>query len=103
MILKSTDILRTGLIGSMLIAVLLGSGAFAQSSGGDFEITRHTIDNGGGRSTGGDFELNGTIGQPDASVQTASGGNFQLTGGFWANGVVTPPGELLFSDGFESL
>ncbi len=42
-----------------------------------------TIDAGGGmRSTGGDFELSGTIGQPDAG--TMSGGDFELTGGFWA-------------------
>ncbi len=98
MITKSKLLLRTAL-------VILGfqSGAFAQSSGGDFEITNHTIDNGGGTSTGGDFELTGTIGQHDASLQTATGGDFQLTGGFWANGVVMPPGELLFSDGFESI
>jgi len=33
------------------------------------------------RSTGGDFELSGTIGQPDAGVQ--AGGEFDLSGGFW--------------------
>ena len=32
-------------------------------------------------STGGDFELSGTIGQPDAGM--ISGGSFALTGGFW--------------------
>lgn len=48
----------------------------------DFEITRSTIDGGGVmRSTGGEFELSGTIGQPDAG--TMSGGGFDLTGGFW--------------------
>jgi len=51
--------------------------------GGDpFEISRSTIDGGGVmQSTGGEFELSGTIGQPDAGV--LSGGDFQLTGGFW--------------------
>lgn len=34
-----------------------------------------------GRSTGGDFELSGTIGQPDAGV--LSSGEFELCGGFW--------------------
>jgi hypothetical protein len=33
------------------------------------------------RSTGGTFELSGTIGQPDAGV--IAGGAFELTGGFW--------------------
>ena len=47
-----------------------------------FEITRSTVDGGGAmRSTGGDFELSGTIGQPDAGTMT--GGNFELNGGFW--------------------
>lgn len=32
-------------------------------------------------STGGDFELSGTIGQPDAGLM--GGGEFGLTGGFW--------------------
>lgn len=48
----------------------------------DFEVSRSTIDGGGMMfSTGGDFELSGTIGQPDAGVM--SGGEFELAGGFW--------------------
>jgi hypothetical protein len=48
----------------------------------EFEITRSTIDGGGVmRSVGGEFELSGTIGQPDAGVMT--GGEFDLFGGFW--------------------
>ena len=48
----------------------------------EFEITRSTIDGGGAmRSAGGEFELSGTIGQPDAG--TMSGDGFDLTGGFW--------------------
>lgn len=47
-----------------------------------FDLSRHTIDGGGViQSTGGEFELSGTMGQPDAGVLT--GGGFQLTGGFW--------------------
>ena len=34
------------------------------------------------RSPNGNFELNGTIGQPDASVPLGAPG-FELTGGFW--------------------
>ena len=69
-------------------AVLISAMAFATTAvlmAGDppqFEITRSTIDGGGVmRSTGGDFELSSSIGQPDAGVM--SGGGFQLTGGFW--------------------
>jgi hypothetical protein len=34
-------------------------------------------------STGGTFELSGTIGQPDAGTMLSTDGAFQLTGGFW--------------------
>jgi hypothetical protein len=48
----------------------------------DFDTDRHTIDAGGLMfSSGGDYELSGTIGQPDAGI--LSGGEFTLTGGFW--------------------
>lgn len=50
--------------------------------GGGHEITRYSIDSGGGmHSSGGAFQLSGTVGQPDAGVM--AGGPFQLTGGFW--------------------
>jgi hypothetical protein len=49
---------------------------------GTYEISWHTIDGGGAVfTTGGDFELSGTIGQPDAGAMT--GGSYLLTGGFW--------------------
>src|SRR5580765_7746156 len=48
---------------------------------GAFSIDWSTIDGGGNTSTGGGFELTGTLGQPDAG--TLSGGTYALTGGFW--------------------
>lgn len=65
--------------------------ALASLGGGDFDLSWHTIDGGGGSSTGGGFELAGTIGQHDAG-QTMIGGNFALTGGFWA-GIGTAKGN----------
>ena len=47
----------------------------------DYEIDWYTIDGGGGTSTGGNFELSGTIGQPDAGAM--AGADFELAGGFW--------------------
>jgi len=48
----------------------------------DFKISRSAIDGGGiVFCSGGEFELSGTIGQPDAGVM--EGGEFTLTGGFW--------------------
>lgn len=52
---------------------------------GDITISRFTIDAGGGRSTGGSLDLEGTIGQSNAGPGATgmSGGSYTLTGGFW--------------------
>ena len=87
-----------------LLAALLVTAApsisLAQSSGGDFEATKSTIDNGGGTSSGGDFSLTGSIGQHDAATQSSNGGDFSLASGFWAS--AQPPQNTIFSDGFEN-
>jgi len=71
----------------VLVSALSGVAALAGDA--SLELSRHSIDAGGViRSAGGDFELSGTIGQPDAGVLT--GGNFTLTGGFWFE---EPPGD----------
>jgi hypothetical protein len=58
----------------------------------DFSLDWWTIDGGGEMfTTGGDFELSGTIGQPDASTVPMTGGDFDLTGGFWVEAVVLQP------------
>lgn len=51
---------------------------------GNFSIPWHTVDGGGGSSTGSLFRVTGTIGQPDASSVSHTGGVFRVTGGFWA-------------------
>lgn len=70
--------------------------ALAQSSGGDFAVIDSTVDSGGGISSGGEFSLTATIGQPDANPRNATGGGFSLSGGFW--GAFS---DLIFRDGFE--
>src|SRR5690242_15049994 len=47
-----------------------------------YSIDWFTIDGGGGTSTGGVYQVSGTIGQPDAGP-TMSGGNYSIDGGFW--------------------
>jgi len=81
---------------TILAALFASVVVYAQSSGGDFEIAKSTIDNGGGTSSGGDFTLAGTIGQPDATLQAASSGGFRLAGGFW-----TGVSDVIFEHGFE--
>ena len=57
------------------------------STHAQFAIDWYTIDGGGGTSSGGNYTLNGTIGQPDAG--TLSGGQYTLQGGFWP-GIIVP-------------
>jgi hypothetical protein len=72
-------------------ALILCSSALAQN----YSVDWHSIDGGGGTSTGGVYSVSGTIGQPDAGVM--SGGNFTLVGGFWGiiSAIQTPGYPLL--------
>jgi hypothetical protein len=49
---------------------------------GQYAINWYSIDGGGGTSTGGNYAVSGTIGQPDVGV--LSGGGYALSGGFWS-------------------
>jgi hypothetical protein len=89
--------MRTKIFLILGVLSLLSTFALAQSSGGDYTITKSTIDGGGGTSAGGSYSLTGTVGQADASLQSLSGGPYQLTGGFWSKVM-----DLIFKDGFES-
>lgn len=72
------------------LALLLSPvGASAQS----YSIDWYKIAGGGGTSTNGQYAVTGTIGQPDATLQPMSGGNYSVTGGYWALiSVVQTPG-----------
>jgi hypothetical protein len=92
--------LRKAITSTATLLALAAAGLVsAQSSGGDFEIVSSTIDGGGGLSAGGEFSLHGSIGQPEAGPTPLSGGEFTLTGGFWASSTAD---EVIFSDGFEN-
>jgi len=61
------------------------------------EMTAWSVDSGGGESSGGDFSLIASIGQPDAG--NLSQGDTVLDGGLWGGAVDL---EILFYDGFET-
>ena len=64
------------------ISLLLAGSSLTQPLDADFDLSWYTVDGGGTMlSSGGEFTLGGTIGQPDACVMT--GGEFELSGGFW--------------------
>lgn len=71
--------------------------ASAQSGGG-YDLSWHTIDDGGGITTGGVYSVSGTIGQPDAG--TLSGGLYTLAGGFWGATTPPPPSFAIWIAGF---
>ena len=72
------------ILGALLLAVC---GAFlitalVSGASSEYDIAWWTVDGGGGLSQGGDYTLQGTIGQPDAG--SSQGGDYSLEGGFWA-------------------
>ncbi len=69
---------------------VLASAVSAASGESAYVLDWSTIDGGGGQSSGGQYTLTGTIGQPDAAY--SAGGNYELLGGFW------PGGPLCFVD-----
>jgi hypothetical protein len=76
-----------------ILALAVAPAALAQ----DFDLSWYTVDGGGDMfSVGGNFDLSGTIGQPDAGP-VMTGGNFTLAGGFWPGGPMVAavlPGDL---------
>ena len=76
---------------TLYFSYLFSALCFAASAQPD-TIDWHTIDGGGGSSTGGVYSVSGTIGQPDASVTPMTGGAYSVTGGFWALYAVQVPG-----------
>lgn len=61
---------------------VLFSSLLAAQTGGQFAITQSVVAGGGANSSGGNFGVVGTAGQPSAGT-TSTGGNFGVTGGFW--------------------
>jgi len=62
-----------------------------------YSINWYKIAGGGGTSSNGQYSVSGTIGQQDASG-AMTGGNYSLTGGFWAflQVIQTPGAPTLF-------
>ena len=80
---------RRNIFAALVLGLSIAGAAQAQ-----FAIDWWTVDGGGAMfSTGGNYSLGGTIGQPDAGVM--SGGNFTLVGGFWAVTLPSAPAPCL--------
>jgi hypothetical protein len=73
----------------LLAVALLLAGTSAVRA--QYAIDWYKISGGGGTSSGANFSVSGTIGQPDAG-SALTGGNYALTGGFWSLYAVQTPG-----------
>jgi hypothetical protein len=60
----------------------------------DYSIDWFKVAGGGGTSIGGTYQISGTIGQHDASG-SLTGGDYAVTGGFWAIYALQTPGAPL--------
>ncbi len=95
------DRLLPGAVAAVILFMFL---MLAPAASAGFEMTRHTMDGGGGMSSGAALALHGTIGQPDAGL--CQGASLTLRGGFWAfplpppqrKGDFEPDGDVDFWD-----
>ena len=71
------------------IRLALCCSLFALGAAAQYSLDWHTIDGGGGTSTGGVYAVSGTIGQADAGGPMTNG-PYSVTGGFWALPVAVP-------------
>ena len=79
-----------------IFSVFIGTTSLAQS-GGEFEITKSTVNNGGGISSGNGFVLTGSIAQ--TVTQSSSNGDWQVDSGFWPSSPIVID---IFKNGFEA-
>jgi len=68
---------------ALLTLFVLAIGMPVLAATGSLDLTWFTIDGGGGASSGGGYQLIGSLGQPDAG--RLAGGAYTLSGGFWGD------------------
>ena len=107
---RNRPVHATPALTTLLAACALAMGAAGPGSGhavaapaaGVYGVTQWTLDGGGGKSSGGTFVIQGTIGQPDADpLQPSSGGSYGITGGYWPGLIPGETPDEVFDDGFE--
>jgi hypothetical protein len=80
------NIRKRYLIGALLIVVCLLGAALHKvqaQTGGNFDLTWNTLESGGrAEAADGSYSIEGSFGQPDASI-SLNGDGYSLVGGFW--------------------
>ena len=87
--MRTRILIRLLLLLMVAAALAWGGRRFVSAGSGAYDLSWHSVDGGGGKSTNGGYAVQGSIGQPDAGL-TMSGGSYGLRGGFWAGGGITP-------------
>jgi len=84
-----------GWVPRSIACALIGALPAVAQTGGGYDLTWSTIDGGGATfSSGGGYQLGGTMGQSDAG--TMGGGNYELSGGFWPAAMCSCPADMNF-------
>jgi hypothetical protein len=78
---KMTEAIRR--LGLPVCFIIFNSAFCLRTQGQSYSVDWYKISGGGGTSTGGTYQVSGTIGQPDAAG-ALSGGQYSVTGGFWS-------------------
>ncbi|MEA3397497.1 MAG: hypothetical protein U9R05_08550 [Chloroflexota bacterium] len=91
---KSSVIL---VVATALLLLAVGGAAVRAQTGGGYSLTWHTVDNGGGRLTGGSYTLAGAAGQPEPGP-ALTGGGYTLYSGFCpgAGAAPSPPKKYIY-------
>lgn len=70
--------------GQILIPAAMAETPTPETRGTSFDISWHSVNAGGTVASGGDFQLRGSIGQPEASpAQPATSQSYSHRAGFW--------------------
>jgi hypothetical protein len=86
--------IRIALIVALLAALVLAPAALAQVSA-DYALGWNLISGGGGLSTGTNYRITGSIGQPVTGV--AQSGAFRLETGYWFRASLPPlPQQFIY-------
>ncbi len=83
---------------ALAAALIAMAGLASAQTGGTFDLSWSSIDAGGGMSEGGGYQLAGSIGQPDAWTEQATGGAFALNGGFMQSADLPAPPNDMFAN-----
>lgn len=79
-----------------LMIVFLVFSSFV-NSGDVYKIDKATVNASGGQSDGGNYQIKGSLGQPDAST-VIQGGQYGVNGGIWSQ---SSSNDIIFKNGFE--